>query len=169
MSINAASRPEFLSTASVLRIHGPFDWSTASVGSRVMPASSAWLRSARLFLAGLGIDLAGFQVHQILGHETAEQAVRPTSTSLVFSAMRRAWRCVSLASASATTSPVAASMIGSSCFTPRNAVGIERPRPALWGTVEHHLAVEVTEDFLGFHGEAYRAGAARSARTAPQL
>ena len=62
----------FLSTASVLRIHGPFDWSTASVGSRSIPAILQ-CRQPRLgqLLARLGIDLAGFLVHQVDQPRTA--------------------------------------------------------------------------------------------------
>ena len=152
MSISASSRLVFLSTASVLRIHGPFDWSIASVGSSV-DAGLLQRREPRLgqFLTGFGVDLAGLHVDQIHRDEAAEQIGAADQHFL--------GGLGDLADGAGGQLGVGIGhhLAGFGVdqrlqqLDAAERVGVERPRPALRRVGEHHLAVEVGQDFLGIH------------------
>ena len=115
----------FLSTARVLRIHGPTDWSMAKVGSRSSPACSM-----AASLGSVSSSPASAQISPVLvstrssATKRPRRSARPTSTSVVPpSAILRAARGVSLTSLSATTSPERASTSGSDSLRPRKLSG----------------------------------------------
>ncbi len=102
-------------------------------------------------LAGLRPDLAGLGVHQVLGHETAEQigAADQHLLGLLGDAPRLALRQLGFGVRHHLAGLGIDDRLQQLHATER--VGIERPRPALRRVVEHHLAVEVVEDLLLIH------------------
>ncbi len=122
------------------------------------------------FLAGLGEDLAGFDVDDILGDAAAEQVGAPDQHFLGllgdFPSLARGEFCFRI------SNDLAGRGVdqGLQQFYPAERLGVERARPALRGAVEHHLGVEPGEDFFRVHAaqlvqlERFALGVARGAQ-----
>ena len=124
-------------------------------GERRQPGHAGIFQCGQLrlgeFLTGFGVDFAGFQVHQVLGDEAAEQVGAADQHFLGV-----------LGDAASLAGGQLGFGIGNHLagggidqrfqqLQAAERIRLERPRPALRRAVEHHLAVEVIEDLLRIH------------------